>query len=102
MKVTLKAQIFLSGILEQTNKKICLVSVLAGGCSGMQYSMLFLDNLPDYDTTQISNGIYVDNLSLPLLQNCIIDLEEKIGSKRIIVTNSSAKSSCSCGSSFSI
>lgn len=97
----MKAQIFLSGVLEQTGKKICLVSVLAGGCSGMQYNILFTEELPKYEVTQIGAGIYVDNLSLTLLQDCSLELEEQLGSKRIFVKNPSAKSSCSCGSSFS-
>jgi iron-sulfur cluster insertion protein len=102
MRASLKAQIFITGQLQGANKKYCLLSVLAGGCSGMQYSVLFADELPKYEIQEIASNIYVDCSSLTYLENCILDLEETSGSKKIVIKNPDAKSSCSCGSSFSI
>ena len=102
MRVTLKAQIFLSASLQSTNKKHCLISVLAGGCNGMQYSMLFIDELPEYEVSVLAPNIYVDALSLSYLEGCKVELEETLGSKKIVINNPAAKSSCSCGSSFSV
>ncbi len=102
MKVSLKAQIFLTSGLEAENKKYCLLSVLSGGCNGMQYSILFVDELPKYEMVGLTDNIFVDTLSLQYLENSSIELEEKLGSKRIVVKNPDAVSSCSCGSSFSV
>jgi iron-sulfur cluster insertion protein len=102
MKVSLKARIFLAGSLEATGKKYCVLSVLSGGCNGMQYSILFVETLPDYEVKEIAPSIFVDTLSLEYLQDSSLELEEDIGSKKIIVKNPNAKTSCSCGSSFSI
>lgn len=101
MKVSIKAQIFLESTRQTENKKYCLFSVLSGGCSGMQYSMLFVDELPKYEVVEIVPNFYVDSLSLNNLQDSIVDVEEKPGMKKIIVKNPQAVSTCSCGSSFS-
>lgn len=102
MKASLKAQIFLAGSLAAEKKKYCLLSVLSGGCNGMQYSILFVDELPKYDVEEIATNIYVDALSLQYLENCSLELEEGEGFKKIVVKNPDAKTSCSCGSSFSV
>lgn len=102
MKVSIKAQIFLTSKLQADNKRYCLLSVLAGGCNGMQYSIIFVNELPKYETIEIGTNIYVDSLSLTYLEGCTLALDEKLGFKRIVVNNPAAKSSCSCGSSFSV
>ncbi len=102
MKVSFKAQIFLTTKLQADNKKYCLLSVLAGGCNGMQYSILFADKLPEYEMLEIGSNIFVDSLSMIYLDGCNLELDEKLGFKRIVVKNPAAKSSCSCGSSFSV
>jgi iron-sulfur cluster insertion protein len=102
MKVSLKAQIFITSNIEKDNKKFALLSVLSGGCNGMQYSLILIDQLPKYEVSEIAPNIYVDTLSLQYLDNSTVDLEESLGSRKIVIKNPDAKSSCSCGSSFSV
>lgn len=102
IKVTLKAKIFIQSALEAENKSFCLLSVLSGGCGGMQYSILLINELPTYKTIQITPTLYVDDMSYELLTDCTIDLQDDLGSKKLVVVNPLAKTSCSCGSSFSI
>src|SRR5687768_16683065 len=102
MKITLKAQIFLISGLESSGKKICLLGVLSGGCSGLRYTVTYLDELPSYETIELSPSIYIDELSLSYVSGSTVDLEVGSGYKKIIISNPQAKSSCSCGSSFSV
>jgi iron-sulfur cluster assembly accessory protein len=101
IKVTLKAEIFIQLACEQENKKYCFLSVLAGGCSGFKYSVLFTDTVIK-DSTLIKSNILVDNYSISLLGDCIINLKEELGFKQLTFENPIAKSSCSCGKSFAV
>jgi iron-sulfur cluster insertion protein len=102
MKVTFKARLFLTAGLQAEGKKYCALSVLSGGCNGLQYQILLLDALPDYKTIEIAPGIVMDEMAQEYLKDCTLDLEETLGYRKIVIKNPSAKSSCSCGTSFSI
>ena len=101
ISVTLKAKIFIQGALEAQNKKYCFLSVLSGGCNGLQYNILFVDSLVA-KSSLVSDNLLIDDYSIELLGNCKIDLQDEVGFKKLIIVNPDAKSSCSCGSSFSI
>ena len=44
----------------------------------------------------------VDPVSLPFLQNAVIDFTEELIGARFVIENPNAASSCGCGTSFSI
>lgn len=80
------------------------VYVTGGGCSGFQYGFTFDSNIADDDTLVNKGGacIVVDSLSYQYLVGAEVDYEEGLEGSRFLVRNPNAKSTCGCGSSFSI
>lgn len=80
------------------------VYVTGGGCSGFQYGFTLDSNLADDDTLIAKDGasVVVDSLSYQYLLGAEIDYEEGLEGSRFLVKNPNAKSTCGCGSSFSI
>lgn len=79
------------------------VGVLGGGCSGFQYDIRLDDPAPE-DLVLEKDGqrVLVDPVSLPFLQNAVIDFTEELIGARFVVQNPNATASCGCGTSFSI
>ena len=79
------------------------VAVEGGGCSGFQYEIA-LDTPRDDDLVLEGNGekVLVDSVSLPFLENAVIDFSEELIGARFVVDNPNATSSCGCGTSFSM
>ena len=80
------------------------VAVLAGGCSGFQYSFK-LDADPAPDDRLIEAGearVIVDPVSLDLLGGGQLDYSDALMGAHFTVRNPNATSSCGCGTSFSI
>jgi len=79
------------------------VAVEGGGCSGFQYDIRLDVAGPD-DLVLEKNGatVLVDPVSLPFLENAVIDFSEELIGARFVVQNPNATSSCGCGTSFSI
>ncbi len=79
------------------------VAVDGGGCSGFQYSITLDDAVAD-DLVLEKDGqrVLVDTISLPFLSNAVIDFTDELIGARFVVENPNAKSSCGCGTSFSM
>ena len=79
------------------------VAVEGGGCSGFQYEIK-LDEAAADDLVLEKDGarVLVDAVSLPFLENAVIDFSEELIGARFVVQNPNATSSCGCGTSFSI
>jgi iron-sulfur cluster insertion protein len=90
---------------EEGNPNLKLrVTVSGGGCSGFQYGFEFDENVAD-DDVQIENGgviMLVDAMSLRYLAGAEVDYQEGLEGARFIISNPNAKSTCGCGSSFSM
>ena len=80
------------------------VEVLGGGCSGFQYKFSFAEGLETGDVAFAKDGIKViiDETSLDLLQGAVIDYADDLIGASFQVKNPNAKSSCGCGTSFSL
>lgn len=103
-KVTDRAFARLAEIAEATGDARPLrVAVEGGGCSGFQYDIKLDEAAPD-DLVLEKNGVrvLVDAVSLPFLENAVIDFTEELIGARFVVQNPNATSSCGCGTSFSI
>ena len=90
---------------EEKNPNLKLrVSVDGGGCSGFQYAFAFDENVNDDDTVVEKNGatIVVDVTSMQYLNGSEVDYLEGLEGARFVVNNPNAKSTCGCGSSFSV
>ena len=46
--------------------------------------------------------VVVDEVSLPFLENAVIDFTEELIGARFVIENPNATSSCGCGTSFSM
>ncbi|CAK9884000.1 MAG: Iron-sulfur cluster insertion protein ErpA [Candidatus Erwinia impunctatus] len=80
------------------------VYITGGGCSGFQYGFTFDDQINEGDMTIEKSGValVVDPMSLQYLVGGSVDYTEGLEGSRFIVTNPNAKTTCGCGSSFSI
>jgi iron-sulfur cluster insertion protein len=92
-------------IAEEANPNLKLrVVVSGGGCSGFQYGFEFDENINDDDVQVEKNGVtmLVDNASLQYLGGSEVDYLDGLEGSRFVINNPNAKSTCGCGSSFSM
>ena len=79
------------------------VAVEGGGCSGFQYEIaLDIPNEDDLILEGKGQKVIVDSISLPFLENAIIDFTQELIGARFVIENPNASSSCGCGTSFSM
>lgn len=92
-------------VQEENNPALMLrVFVSGGGCSGFQYGFTFDENIAEGDT-KIVNGdvtLLVDPMSFQYLAGAEIDYQEGLEGAQFVIKNPQAKSTCGCGSSFSV
>lgn len=79
------------------------LKVMGGGCSGFSYD-LFFDQAQEVDQTFESQGVRLlcDQMSLMYLVGTEIDYVESVQGSGFKFTNPNVKSTCGCGSSFSV
>jgi len=77
------------------------IYVEAGGCSGMQYGMVF-DEKRDDDCVSEFFGVSVltDPFSANYLRGSIIDFKDELTGGGFKISNPNARQSCGCGKSF--
>ncbi|KIC19137.1 MULTISPECIES: HesB/IscA family protein [unclassified Leisingera] len=102
-KVTDRAFARLAEIGAADQGQALRVAVEGGGCSGFQYEIA-LDEAKDDDLVLEGQGekVVVDSVSLPFLENAVIDFTEELIGARFTIENPNATSSCGCGTSFSM
>src|SRR4051795_8636565 len=80
------------------------VGVVGGGCSGFSYSMSFenvagmMDKVIDVEGLKV----FVDATSMMYLQGVTVDYVETLEGAGFKFENPNVKSTCGCGSSFSV
>ena len=77
--------------------------VQGGGCSGLTYGMTF-DHQESGDEVAFQDGglvVVVDRASAPLLEGLKVDFLTGLEQSGFKIYNPNAKSTCSCGKSFS-
>ena len=74
-----------------------------GGCSGMQYGLLF-DEVREGDTSWSQHGIdlVIDAISAEVLAGSMVDYSDDLTQGGFKLTNPNAKRSCGCGKSFEV
>jgi iron-sulfur cluster assembly protein len=93
-------------LLQQTPAPTGLrVAVVGGGCSGFSYHMAFenqvnesSDNIYNFDGLQV----LVDQMSEMYLEGVSIDYIESLDGSGFKFNNPNVKSTCGCGSSFTV
>jgi iron-sulfur cluster insertion protein len=92
-------------IVEENNPNLKLrVYISGGGCSGFQYGFTFDEESAEDDVAVRKEGVtlVVDPLSLQYLMGAEIDYSESLHGAQFVIRNPNAKSTCGCGSSFSV
>src|SRR6266852_4085093 len=80
------------------------IGVVGGGCSGFSYNMSFenasgmMDKVFTFDDLKV----FVDATSAMYLNGCVVDYVETLEAAGFKFENPNVKSTCGCGSSFSV
>lgn len=80
------------------------IGVVGGGCSGFQYSMSFenqsgmMDKVLKFQDLKV----FIDATSAMYLNGCVVDYVETLEAAGFKFENPTVKSTCGCGSSFSV
>jgi iron-sulfur cluster assembly protein len=80
------------------------IAVVGGGCSGFNYSMAF-ENQPNMlDKTYNFDGlkVFIDQASMLYLDGAEVDFVETLEGSGFKFSNPNVKTTCGCGSSFSV
>lgn len=80
------------------------IGVVGGGCSGFQYSMSFENQSGMMDKViRVEDlKVFVDATSAMYLNGCTVDYVETLEAAGFKFENPQVKSTCGCGSSFSV
>ena len=110
-------------MVEEENLNLKLRAfVTGGGCSGLQYGFTFEEDVNEDDTVvtvslnpedeeeggnEGSSGqklvqLLIDPMSFQYLMGAEIDYKEDVEGAQFVIRNPNAKTSCGCGSSFSV
>ncbi len=83
---------------------MCRIAVNGGGCSGYQYEFSFDNAKTDEDILIERDGarVLIDQASLEFLGGSEVDFIEGLMGSHFEIKNPRAKSSCGCGTSFSV
>jgi iron-sulfur cluster assembly accessory protein len=105
IRVTASAASKVSSLLTRQGRPagVLRVSVVGGGCSGLQYKMDLQDAPANRDIMVESSGIkvVVDPKSALYVTGSELDYLDKLQEGGFKVTNPNAATTCSCGESFS-
>ena len=92
-------------IAEEGNPALKLrVYIQGGGCSGFQYGFEFDEQQGEDDLALQRDGVtlLVDPLSLQYLMGAEVDYRESLQGAQFVIRNPNAKTTCGCGSSFTV
>ncbi|MGY0504875.1 iron-sulfur cluster insertion protein ErpA [Luteimonas sp. e5] len=92
-------------ISEEGNAELKLrVYIQGGGCSGFQYGFEFDENQGEDDLAVVTDGVtlLVDPLSLQYLMGASVDYSETLTGAQFSIRNPNARTTCGCGSSFTV
>jgi iron-sulfur cluster assembly protein len=98
-----KVKEVIAGQDEPDNVKGIRVAVVGGGCSGFQYAMKLVTEMPKQDDRVLqADGfeVYVDDQSMLYLDGTEIDYVETVQGAGFKFNNPNVKSTCGCGESF--
>jgi iron-sulfur cluster assembly accessory protein len=80
--------------------KFLRVYVEQGGCSGMQYGLVF-DEKRDGDLTAGQGvSVLVDSFSVKYVRGAVVDFSDALTGGGFKISNPNARQSCGCGKSF--
>ena len=89
---------------DQEDVQALRVFVQGGGCHGFSYGFGFENDIAGDDTVIETNDVKlgVDSMSIMYLNEATIDFVSNLQGDRFTIDNPSTRTSCGCGSSFSM
>ena len=80
------------------------VGVKGGGCSGLTYVLDIVDEPQENDKVIEEHGIklFIDKKSYIFLAGTILEYSGGLNGKGFVFNNPNAKTTCGCGTSFSV
>jgi|TARA_R110000824_G_scaffold397682_1_gene600811 iron-sulfur cluster insertion protein len=90
--------------LKESENDNLRIYISGGGCSGFSYGFKLDNKYIEGDVGTKKNGVQlvIDPMSYMYLQGIKIDYVEDLQGARFQVSNPNARTTCGCGSSFSI
>ncbi|MCX8092330.1 MAG: iron-sulfur cluster assembly accessory protein [Verrucomicrobiae bacterium] len=106
LRLTPRAGAKVAALLAQQGRPhgVLRVSVIGGGCSGLQYQVELEDGPKDRDILVETAGVrvVVDSKSAIYVSGSEVDYIEALQNSGFKIRNPNAASTCSCGESFSV
>ena len=89
-------------LMDEPTGKYVRAFISGGGCSGFNYGFT-LDDDKNEDDFEVSENLLVDAMSMQYFSGATIDYtKDKLKGSQFIISNPNAKTTCGCGSSFSV
>jgi iron-sulfur cluster insertion protein len=91
----------ISEVLLGEDAKFVRAFVQGGGCSGFNYGFTLEENKEEDDF--VIDKLIIDSMSMQYFQGATIDYKtDKLKGSQFVISNPNAKTTCGCGSSFSV
>ena len=91
----------ISEVLSDGISKFVRAFVQGGGCSGFNYGFTIEDDKEEDDF--VIDQLLIDPMSMQYFENATIDyVSDRLKGSQFVISNPNAKSTCGCGSSFSV
>jgi iron-sulfur cluster insertion protein len=101
INITEAAKLQINEILLGESANYVRAFISGGGCSGFNYGFTLEENKEEDDF--VIDKLIVDAMSMQYFENATIDYtSDKLKGSQFVISNPNAKSTCGCGSSFSV
>jgi iron-sulfur cluster insertion protein len=88
-------------LMDDVSMKYVRAFVQGGGCSGFNYGFTIEDDKEEDDF--VIDQLLIDPMSMQYFENATIDyVSDRLKGSQFVISNPNAKSTCGCGSSFSV
>jgi iron-sulfur cluster insertion protein len=88
-------------LLGEQSAKYVRAFIEGGGCAGFNYGFTLEDDKSEDDF--IIEQLIVDSMSMQYFDGATIDYKtDKLQGSQFVISNPNAKTTCGCGSSFSV
>jgi len=88
-------------LMDDVSMKYVRAFISGGGCSGFNYG--FTLEVDKEEDDLVIDNLIVDAMSMTYFDNATIDFtSDKLKGSQFVISNPNAKSTCGCGSSFSV
>jgi iron-sulfur cluster insertion protein len=88
-------------LMDDVSMKYVRAFISGGGCSGFNYGFTLEEDKQEDD--HVIDNLIVDAMSMQYFDNATIDFtSDKLKGSQFVISNPNAKSTCGCGSSFSV